>query len=324
MSPFKEMHFIGFLSQISTMGNFKQLLVIVSTVNDNYILGVFNVAGSVSRALNILIASGNTRKYKMILKSKKFTLIELLIVVAMIGILVSMLLPALTKARRAVKMAVCKSNLSQIGKSGMAYAVSNNMRFPDRKAANSTAWGSPFIVTRFQGGTMNDEEDDRELLKSLYLDQTPCPFSQPEVTDWDTPNTNTSLLLTYSVYYGWNSASGVNLLSALKPMTYDDKEFDILASDTLFDRPGLDYLASSHPDFNSGILKKHETRPWWYSTPSAHGPLTLNYCRIDGSVFSLSSIKYQDQRLQRLPYKKGAVNTSTGAVLLPDTEISQD
>ncbi len=259
----------------------------------------------------------------MILKSKKFTIIELLVVIAIIGILVSMLLPSLTQARRAAKMAVCKSNLSQIGKSGIAYTVSNNSRFPDRKAANSSAWGAPFIVTRFQGGAMNAEEDDRELLKSLYLDQIPCPFSQPEVTDWDTPNTSTSLLLTYSVYYGWNSASGVNLLSPFKPMTYGGKEFEIMASDTLFDRSGLNYLASSHPDFNSGILKKHETRPWWYSKPPAHGPLTLNYCRTDGSVFSLSSIKYQDQRLQRLPYKKGATNTSSGAVLLPDTEISQ-
>lgn len=41
---------------------------------------------------------------------KKFTLIELLIVVAIIGILVSLLLPSLKKARNATKSVVCKSN----------------------------------------------------------------------------------------------------------------------------------------------------------------------------------------------------------------------
>jgi prepilin-type N-terminal cleavage/methylation domain-containing protein len=258
-----------------------------------------------------------------IFKKKRFTLIELMIAIAVITILISILLPSLQKAKRSAKMAVCKSNLSQVGKAGMLYAVGNNMRFPDRKSANANEWGAPFIVTRISGGSINEAQDDRELLRSLELDLTPCPFSPVEVTDWDNPNTSTSLLLTYSVYYGWNSASGVNLLSSLKPMIYQDKEFDILASDTLFDRPGKNYVASSHPDFTSNILEKHSKRPWWYSNVPTHGPLTLNYCRTDGSVFHLNDIKYRDDRLQRLPYKLGAANTSSGAVLLPDKSISE-
>lgn len=46
--------------------------------------------------------------------NKKFTLLELLIVVAIIGILVSLLLPSLGRSRELTRRAVCMSNLSQM------------------------------------------------------------------------------------------------------------------------------------------------------------------------------------------------------------------
>ena len=52
----------------------------------------------------------------MVIKKTNFTILELLIVVAIIGILVSLLLPSLQKARLKSKIIVCRSNQSQIYK----------------------------------------------------------------------------------------------------------------------------------------------------------------------------------------------------------------
>ena len=65
------------------------------------------------------------------MKSRKgFTLVELLVVIAVIGILIALLLPALAATRDGARAVVCKSNLRQIGLSLHTYAEGHGGRFP--------------------------------------------------------------------------------------------------------------------------------------------------------------------------------------------------
>lgn len=63
-------------------------------------------------------------------KRNSFTLIELLVVLGVIGILVSILLPSLRKARKVAKIAVCHSNLKQHSVALATYMSNGNNRFP--------------------------------------------------------------------------------------------------------------------------------------------------------------------------------------------------
>lgn len=64
-----------------------------------------------------------------VLKFKGFTLIELLVVISIIAVLMSILIPSLSRARKQAQSVVCLSNLKQMGQALQLYVQHNSNTF---------------------------------------------------------------------------------------------------------------------------------------------------------------------------------------------------
>jgi prepilin-type N-terminal cleavage/methylation domain-containing protein/prepilin-type processing-associated H-X9-DG protein len=72
-----------------------------------------------------------TRKVRSMRTGKGFTLVELLVVVAIIGVLVGMLLPAVQASRENARTAQCASNLRQVGLAITQFADTHRGDWPE-------------------------------------------------------------------------------------------------------------------------------------------------------------------------------------------------
>ncbi|MHC5109955.1 MAG: type II secretion system protein [Planctomycetota bacterium] len=69
--------------------------------------------------------SGRSARYNA------FTLVELLVVIAIIGLLVSILLPALSAAKQSARRVACASTLRQVGVGLTSYVSNNRDKYPE-------------------------------------------------------------------------------------------------------------------------------------------------------------------------------------------------
>lgn len=81
---------------------------------------------------------------------KSFTLVELLVVVAIIGLLVAILVPSLTRSRKAARATVCGTHLHQLGIATELYLSENGCYPPHKwKLAGGTSDRWPSAVAEY-------------------------------------------------------------------------------------------------------------------------------------------------------------------------------
>ncbi len=118
-----------------------------------------------------------------------FTLVELLVVIAVIAMLISILLPVLGRAREQTRAVMCESNLRMLGLAVQMYADGNRGWFPEWGYAHG---GGEAGASRAWINTVSPEYGrDRNLLK--------CPSDRSG--HWTKPLSNKLRRTSYAVNY---------------------------------------------------------------------------------------------------------------------------
>lgn len=117
---------------------------------------------------------------------KRFTLLELVVVIAVLGILMTILIPSLTNAKKSAMMAVSISNLGQIYKASIAYTTDNGGKLiraivPDENFANGTcaelqySWDD-CLMSGYLGTISKSERLGRYPKYNELFEIFKCPF----------------------------------------------------------------------------------------------------------------------------------------------------
>ena len=243
----------------------------------------------------------------------RFTIIELLVVVAIIAILAGMLLPALNKARTTAQKSVCTSNLKSIGQAVMIYTSNND----DFLTPHMKRWGWSYfaadIMKKLPNGFPSGPWGGDGGIGTFSAQLVPVDkvFSCPIATNYAPVQLGKSANRSATNYtplieapstqdnYGWGRfvtapSSNFQALALPKKIT-SLKNNRIMMAETPFDEVHNEGLSDSFFSLSSNAYTSN-TLTWSANSVKTrrrefglyHGG-TLNNLRQDGSVTAISA-----------------------------------
>lgn len=245
---------------------------------------------------------------KTVKSVRGFTLVEMLLVVALITLIIAMLLPALGNAKYQARLTLCQARLKQIGSGVLSYAVGSQRLYPVRQGPKH-GWKP----NQLSGGGV----DDRDILSPFLSINSlfNCPL-----TGWvDFENTPVSISNTASYQlwagYGYLPAGERPMRRLGGRLTWNGNEFSVLASDRDVVHAGGTWVHGSHPD-KSGVTydevldQRQDTHfgggtytfsRWQSHTTNQRGLIDMNWLYDDGSVIGLTDVDTYDARMIPVP-----------------------
>ncbi|MHA1600195.1 MAG: prepilin-type N-terminal cleavage/methylation domain-containing protein [Alphaproteobacteria bacterium] len=114
---------------------------------------------------------------------RAFTLIEMLVVVAIIGLLIAVLLPSLANAREQGKRAVCLSNLRQMGVGFSGYSSDSKGKLPWKGSFPYTLMEGIYYMPEYEGDDWI--QVNYAVLYPRYIGREPKIFYCPSNTQFN-------------------------------------------------------------------------------------------------------------------------------------------
>jgi prepilin-type N-terminal cleavage/methylation domain-containing protein len=250
-------------------------------------------------------------------RRRGFTLVEMLVVIAILTVLLAVLMPSITRARFQAKVITCTSVLRNLGMAVTNYATAHLGRYPtaadpppaDQKSWDGTVWVRSWVWSN--GSRYDLRPGYREYLGSTLDAGAKCPMASPY---YQRTNLDNSHMSNYMLYMTNNHKTklftfeydGQGIISSRmghpwSPAGKPQYEFTYLASDCAFGNGLYGYggAMTGHPALGGSeehysVINTHTGYKLGFRDD--HISTSLNFVDGDASVhtFTVTTESYWD------------------------------